>query len=260
VPRVPSSGLVLLTLLLSGCSPGAYEGVDESEDEDAEQVQQTRRVLLCMQGLSDRTTEWDKGLFALCEAVEDQGLELIRDGDFPAFGALDENGAYRALFASLDQNGDGWVDEDDPFTLVHLVGFSWGGINVTDLAQRLRKDKRVALARRGVAVMVLLDPYQPQRWSAPVPANVLYTWEYRQSETTSGDCSSTVSLGLGFNGLDPIAKSAGSTCSVYDLDGWLDDVGHCDVPVLATEAALHNLTRYEDYPPWADRGEPCEVD
>lgn len=251
---------IALALPLVGCAVGAPEIDSENAEDDSDAVQTTRRLLLCQQGLSDRTMEWDKGLFSLCETVEKAGFELVRDGAYPAFGAMDENGAYRAMFDALDTNNDGWVDGSDTPTELHLVGFSWGGINVTDLANRLRKDSRVATGRRGVAGMVLLDPFQPQRWRAPIPANVARAWEYRQTDTTEDDCSSTVSLGFGFNGLSPKAKSASSACSVYDLDTFMDGVGHCDVPVRARDAAIVNLTQHKDYAAWSAYAEECPLD
>ncbi|NUO48265.1 MAG: hypothetical protein HOV80_05340 [Polyangiaceae bacterium] len=250
----------LLASLTAGCAVEQIPIEGDSSDEESGALGDVRRVLLCQQGLSDRTMEWDKGLFDLCEAAEAEGFDLIWDGDYPAFGALDENGAYKALFNKLDENDDGVVNGADSPALVHLVGFSWGGINVTDLAKRLSKDSRIATGRRGVAGMVLLDAFQPQAWHATIPANVVDAWVYRQTDTTSGDCSSTVSLGFGFNGKSPVAKSEMTSCTDYDLDAFLDGVGHCDVPKTATEAALVNLLEHEDYEPWADYASACEVD
>lgn len=250
----------LLVSLAAGCAVEQVPIEGDSGDEERGALGDVRRVLLCQQGLSDRTMEWDKGLFDLCEAAEASGFDLIWDGDYPAFGALDENGAYEALIDELDENDDGVVTSKDSPALVHLVGFSWGGINVTDLAKRLGKDKRVVTGRRGVAGMVLLDAFQPQAWHATIPANVLDAWVYRQTDTTSGDCSSTVSLGIGFNGRSPLAKSDTTSCTDYDLDAFLSGVGHCDVPKIATDAALVNLLEHKDYEPWADYASACDVD
>lgn len=245
------------TCLLLGCAP--VDPSTPSEDaEDEGQGVSARRVLLCEQGLSDRTMEWDKGLFDLCEAAEDEGFELIRDGDYPAFGALDEGGAYEALFAALDTNHNGIVSSKDQPALVYLVGFSWGGINVTDIAERLRKDDRVTNSRRGVAGLVLLDAFQPQISRARIPSNVLRAWVYRQTDTTEGDCSTYASLGFGFNGHRALAKSEMTICSEYDVDE-LAAVGHCDMPVFAREAALANLTEGRDYAPWADLAKDCAL-
>jgi hypothetical protein len=249
--------LVFTASLATGCV--VEPGVDDEETtEDREMEASTvRRVLLCEQGLSDRVTEWDKGLFDLCEAAEAGGLDLIRDGKYPAFGALDQHGAYDALFDYLDSNDDGLVTGADAPTNVRLVGFSWGGINVTDIAWWLQRDERIIPSRRGVSVMVLLDPYQPHLWHATIPSNVARVWEYAQSNTTEGDCSTTASLGSGFNGLTPRIKGAGSYCAYYDLDRFKGSVGHCDVPVTATKAALVNLLDRKDYGPWAKYEEGC---
>ena len=247
-------------LLLSGaaCAPGQTSLEGDSAEEDSAASSAPRRLLLCQQGLSDRTTGWDKGLFAVCLAAEDAGIEVIWDGEYPAFGALNEKGAYRALFETLDENGDGEVDGDDSPADIHLVGFSWGGKNISDIAERLRKDLRVSGSHSIVKAMVLFDPYQPQAWQVNVPNNVRNAWVYRQSETTDGDCSMTVSLGFGFNGLEPHVKSPASThCAQYDLDTFMGEVGHCDTPSVARKAALHNLTTLSDYPDWAPNAEAC---
>lgn len=251
------SGLFLLSTGALGCAPESASAFDEEADQAFPELSAARRVLLCQQGLSDRATGWDKGLFALCEAADGVGIELIRDGAHPAFGALDENGAYAALFDELDENGDGVVNSKDTQLVVHLVGFSWGGINTADIAERLRKDNRIVSGRRGVAAMVLLDAFQPQVSRVNIPSNVLHAWIYRQTETTKGDCSINASLGFGFNGHRPRARSEMSFCSHYDLDDFVANVGHCDVPKVATKAALTNLIKHADYAPWADHAEEC---
>jgi pimeloyl-ACP methyl ester carboxylesterase len=234
----------------------ADDGTEFETDFESQQtaLKQPRRLLLCQQGLSDRTIGADRGLFALCESVEEAGFDLVWDGDYPAFGALDENGAYQALFSALDTNNDGAVDNNDKPTLVHLVGFSWGGINVTDIAARLGQDARVHWQRRGVSGMVLFDPYQLLVTRATIPANVLDAWVYRQTETTEGDCSAAASFGYGFNGRRPKATSDLTLCSDYDLDEMYDSVGHCDVPSVAADAAYQNLVLRRNDPalaPWA---------
>lgn len=241
-----------------GCAPEQPDLGLEAADGDHEAIEDERRVLVCMQGLGDRLMDADRGLFALCETAEDAGFELVRDGDYAAFTALDEAGAYAALFDALDSDDDGWIDDWDAPAQVYLVGFSWGGVNVADVANRLRKSWWIADDRRSVTGLVMLDPYQPQRWWVTVPANVENAWEYRQTSTTEGDCSATVSLGFGFNGLDPWAKSSATSCTHYDLDEFLEDVGHCDVPSQATDAALHNLLELEDDPRWAERAHRCD--
>ena len=258
-PRVVRNRLGLaLTLVGAWLSSGCLADSDVgSSSADAKAV---TRVLLCQQGMADRTTESDKGLFELCESVEEAGFTLIRDGAFPAFGALDENGAYAALFDALDTNGDRKVDEDDELVAVHLMGFSWGGINVTDIAARLKRDTRILTKRRGVSAMVLLDPFQPLVSRSVVPSNVFYTWVYRQTETTQGDCSIGPSLGFGFNGHRPLAKSDSRFCETYDLDSFMEDVGHCDVPRAAREAAFLNLTERQSLAAWDDHGDACDLD
>lgn len=245
--------------LTAACTPGQADLSGETAEDESSESSSVRRVLLCQQGLSDRTTGWDKGLFDVCESAGAAGFEVIWDGDYPAFGALNENGAYAALFDTLDDNGDGWVDEDDTPTQIYLVGFSWGGINTSDVAERLWLDWRVAIPRAYVTGMVLFDPYQPQVSRVKIGANVKHAWVYRQTETTDGDCSETVSLGFGFNGHRPKAKSANNECTFYDLDAFAGEVGHCDVPYVARNAAITNLTKLEDHEPWDAWAEVCPL-
>ena len=250
-------GVMGLVTASVGCVPGSMLGEDQASGDDALSV---RRLLVCEQGLGDRTSGDDRGLFHLCEAAEKGGIELVRDGDYAAFGALDENGTYAALFDALDENGDGVVDNRDSPVLVHLVGFSWGGINITDVAERLRTDHRVSSSRKGIAAMVLLDPFQLQVSRTNIPSNVLRAWVYRETEFTAGDCSATFSLGFGFNGHRPRARSEMTFCSDYDLDAFIGDVGHCDVPGVATKAALTNLLTLGDYAPWEAHAVECSLD
>ena len=248
------AGLVLIAV---GCEPGEGFIADEVDEDDTSASSSVRRVLLCQQGLSDRTSGWDKGLFDVCEGAEADGFEVIWDGEFPAFGALSENAAYKALFKTLDDNGDGYVDSKDSYAEIYLVGFSWGGVNTSDIAERVRVDWRIAGSRSFISGMILFDAYQPQISRVNIPSNVFNAWVYRQTETTEGDCSETVSLGWGFNGHRPKAKSEMTFCSTYDLDQFLGEIGHCDVPSVTRDAARHNLATRTDYKPWASYAEAC---
>lgn len=243
-----------MMVAVSGCV------VETELDAQISDSREVTRVLLCQQGLSDRTTGWDKNLFDLCEEAERADFLLVRDGSYPAFGALDQNGAYDALFEALDTNGDDRIDGRDAAASIHLVGFSWGGINATDIAARWGRDTRIASSRRVVTAMVLLDPFQPLVSRATIPANVLYTWEYRQTVTTEGDCSIGPSLGFGYNGHRPRATSDVTFCTHYDLDSFMHGIGHCDVPLAATRAALENLLQHRSFSQWDDYGESCPLD
>ena len=107
--------------------------------------------------------------------------------------------------------------------------------------------------------MVLFDPYQPLT-SLTIPANVLHAWVYRQSETSASDCAHDVSLGIGFNAAIPTDESELGWCAHYDLDAFLGEVGHCQVPSKATQAAFVNLTERDAYGPWADHAKACATD
>ncbi|MEM1028720.1 MAG: hypothetical protein AAF928_15165 [Myxococcota bacterium] len=227
---------------------------------DQQSAAQTARrlVLLCQQGLSDRVTGWDKGLFSLCERAEAHGFELVYDGAYPAFGALDEGGAYAALFETLDTNEDGLVDAGDEPSSVYLVGFSWGGVNINEIAYRLSADPHTAPGYGGVAVMVLLDAYQPFYADFDVPLSVHQTWSYRQTKTQSDDCSHDISFGYGYRGLKPHHHpEALGTCRDLDLERVDPGVGHCGVVNSAADAVFHNLTTRRSDPSWSKKAQPC---
>jgi pimeloyl-ACP methyl ester carboxylesterase len=245
--------LALASLALSGCG-------GEDAASTASHQTQAQPLLLCQQGLSDRISEWDKGLFDFCEGIEAQGFHLIWDGDYPAFAAMADQGAYAALFETLDSDGDGDVDASDELFAIHLVGFSWGGMNIAYLADRLERDERVKGARDRVEAMVLFDAYQPFAGHVPIAKNVALSWLYRQSNTGEGDCSSTISLGIGYNGPEPLAKNPNSRCAHYDLDGFLGEIDHCGVILAADEAAVVNVTKKLSYGAWQDHAEGCALE
>lgn len=245
--------MVVAAVILGGC------GGEDLPSQESYQTQ-PQPLLLCMQGLSDRSTEWDKGLFAFCEGIEAKGFHLVRDGEYPAFGAMSDQGAYAALIETLDTDGDGDVDGGDERYAIHLAGFSWGGMNIAYIADRLERDARVKGARDRVEAMVLFDPYQPFTGSVPIAKNVSLAWLYRQSNTAADDCSATISLGIGYNGKDPLVQSPNTRCADYDLDGFLGDVSHCGVVLAADEAATVNMTKKLSYGAWEDHAEGCPLD
>jgi hypothetical protein len=220
-------------------------------------VAKPQPLLVCQQGLGDRTMG-DKGLFALCEALEQEGHELVRDGDLAAFGALSAAAAYDALFDALDTNADGWANDHDEPKSIRLIGFSWGGVGIVGLAHELLADPRVAWSRLHVDTLALLDPYRPYHGPIALPHNVRRAWIYRQSQADAGDCSNYLTFGYGFHGL--MAKATESTqCADYDLDVVLPGTGHCSLISRAHDAVFANISAGLDHEAWMSARSDCLV-
>jgi pimeloyl-ACP methyl ester carboxylesterase len=245
--------MILAAIALAGC---VSDDVASQQDYQA----QPRPLLLCMQGFSDRLTDWDKGLFAFCEGIEAQGFHLVRDDEYPAFAAMADQTAYDALFDTLDSDDDDDVDGEDELFAIHLAGFSWGGMNIAYLAEELEADERVKGGRDRIEAMVLFDPYQPFADHVPIAKNVVLSWVYRQSNTGDDDCSATVSLGNGYNGREPLVQNPNTRCAHYDLDDFRGEIGHCDVIEAADEAAVVNVIQKRSYGAWQENVLTCSLE
>jgi hypothetical protein len=151
------------------------------------------------------------------------GAELIQDCvEGPCFSTFEfevmTNPSRTTLVGALDTNLDGRVTAADTrFDLV-LIGYSWGGTNVRDLAAWMQTDASFDDARRGVSVMVALDAYRPGA-SMDVPGNVAKFLSLRHSAAPPGDCSFLTVGGFVLSGpylgLVPRCK-ASSQCIDYD--------------------------------------------
>ncbi len=128
------------------------------------------------------------------------------------------NPSRDALVRALDSNKDGRVTAaDDPARLV-LVGYSWGGTNVRDLALWMTSEPRIDDARRRVEFLLALDPYRPGG-TMDIPGNVDQFVEYRHSVAPANDCSRITLGGIPVSGpylgIVPRCK-AGTACTDYD--------------------------------------------
>jgi hypothetical protein len=174
--------------------------------------------------------------------------------NFPNTEVTTGSNSYQALFNALDSNADNLIDHLDTPCQLNVLGFSWGGVNASRLASTFLTDARVAPQRRRVERLILLAPYQPLVFNVEIPSGVENTWVYRHSATPSfGDCSSSAVLGP-YLGVPPRC-AVGQACADYDYslapNTWFQglvygsygsDVGHCDLPNIATPAVLANLT------------------
>lgn len=217
---------------------------------------------ICLTGAINQSSGANDAFSALCD---DARLgDVVQDCDsgrcyssFDTFPSKDVGGAYAALFAALDANRDGRVDDADKPCSINVLGFSWGGMNAVRLAQRLVDDARVSPSVR-IEYLVMLDAYQPFAASPLVPARVRHSLSFRHSIAPRLDCSRSAPLGP-YLGLSPRCP-AGQDCADYDFSRSPEtmfplyrrassagrevpgrDVEHCDVSAAAHEAVIAML-------------------
>ncbi len=151
------------------------------------------------------------------------GNELIRDcTGSPCYSTFAfevmTNPSRTLLVSALDTNKDGRVTSADTrFDLV-LLGYSWGGTNVRDMAAWMQTDPQFDADRRNVGTLVVIDPYRPGA-GMDVPGNVTRFIELRHSVAPPDDCSRLLVGGITISGpylgLVPRCKST-SQCTDYD--------------------------------------------
>jgi hypothetical protein len=128
------------------------------------------------------------------------------------------NPSRDALVKALDSNKDGRVTSADDAARLVIVGYSWGGTNVRDLALWMTSEPRFDDARRRVEFLLALDPYRPGG-TMDIPANVEQFVEYRHSVAPANDCSRITLGGIPVSGpylgIVPRCKS-GTVCTDYD--------------------------------------------
>lgn len=221
----------------------------------------TCSVTLCINGAGTRTGGGNGDFATVCDAVDGVIEDCGLSGCYGAFSANytgEPTDALDALHAALDADQSGIVDSQDPPCAVTLVGYSWGGTNVVQVAENMVTDTRFSVERAVVNRMVLVDPYSPLVGSTnDVPVNVAESWTYRQSISTPDDCSVNVPLGP-FNGLPPTCAMS-STCTDYDYSlspnaTFMDQsglftgfsergqqVGHCSIVRISAANVLANV-------------------
>lgn len=128
------------------------------------------------------------------------------------------NPSRDALVKALDTNKDGRVTAADDAASLVLVGYSWGGTNVRDLALWMTTEPRFDDARRAIELVIALDPYRPGG-TMDIPGNVAQFVEYRHSVAPANDCSRITFGGVPVSGpylgIVPRCK-AGTACTDYD--------------------------------------------
>ncbi len=203
-------------------------------------------VTVCLSGAGPKHVGGNPAFAQLCEPLP--GLVPACDAEgtcSPAFQITEKKAALDAALAALDRNDDGRVGEGDPVCVFNIVGYSWGGVNATELAKAFLHDERIAPTHRAVDRLVLIDPYRPMA-RVEVPRGVSRFHSIRQSDPPANDCSRNSPLGP-YRGLLPRCEAA-ETCEDLDVSNTPDtryptsdgrtvrgrDVGHCRVVRIAT--------------------------
>lgn len=222
----------------------------------------TCQVSLCLTGAVDQNSNSNAAFQSICEHEDIPGLveDCEREGCYSSFDSfLDgtHRTIYPALFAALDTNGDGRLDDQDERCELNLLTFSWGGPAALKIADRLATDERVAAPHERITRLLMLDPYRPNT-TLSLPDNVDKARVWRQSASPADDCSRW-SVGGPYRGL-PLDCPPEADCQDVDISALEDDVlltsrrdivaiepdqvGHCEVALVARDwmmGALHDF-------------------
>lgn len=210
-----------------------------------------RPVTVCLTGAcSDLSANCgsNQGFTDICDALAALDAGIVRSSSGTTFAtALSNNASTVAgpLFTALDKNGDNKVDALDGLIDLNILGFSWGGKNSDDLANRVVTDTRIDRSVIHSRVIVM-DGYQPFETKVAIPAGIDRAWSFRHSVAPATDCSNGAPLGpyLGLR----LACASGQQCSDYDFsiapstqtfNGYhASNIGHCDVPYAAHDFVM----------------------
>jgi hypothetical protein len=144
------------------------------------------------------------------------------------------------IVQALDTNHDGRVTDADAPAELNLVGYSWGGFNAHDVAERIAADPRFSSTRRGVTRLFTLDAYRTDylllaRTEMRVSANVKAFYSFRHTKAPADECSRLIAGLVGpFTGRDPLC-TGDTICRDHDFSAApaSEQVDHCDVPRYA---------------------------
>jgi hypothetical protein len=251
-----------------GGDGGADAGKQDAGRTDAGTMPLRARKYLCINGAGTagpggRNTGGNPDFETVCGRLGPSLVKACSSGtcfstfQFEATGII--QASRTALVAALDTNNDGRVTGADADVDVVLLGYSWGGTNVRDMAEWMRTDAKFDDSRRRVAIMMTFDPYRPFK-KLDIPANVAEYVEYRHSVAPAGDCSIIKAVGVKVSGpyLGIVPRCTGtSKCLDYDYStapntffptllspgrGYIGSkVDHCGIVSVAASAALPYL-------------------
>lgn len=216
---------------------------DAAVDPDADSVPADAPWLVqCFEGAGEaRITKLDTYCSSLTERILPECASDTPESCEGSWAYTKKTQAYAALLAALDTNGDGSVDDADTPQRLALIGHSWGGTNLADVAAQLASEPRVSPSRRFVHLALTFDAFRPLYELKGSP-NMKQLWVLRQSAPVNDSCSPGVG-GLRYRGLVPRC-AAGQVCRDFDYSRSPDvafptqaggsylggEIGHCRVP------------------------------
>lgn len=219
--------LLLSALFCLACSPTpAPESLPPIEVELP-----TCTVTACLAGAMTREDGANPWMAQLCEALPGTFTSCDDTGRcYPMFSAFGVDEALDAITKAQSRER----------CALHVVGYSWGGVNAVALAEALHAQGHP------IEQLHLIDPFSP--FAGPtlsIPDNVRRAFIYRHSSSPPNDCSRRAPLGpyAGF----PPSSECGERC--VDLDVSLtpqavfdaeprsytgEAIGHCRIVRVAT--------------------------
>lgn len=210
-------------------------------------------ISVCMAGAYTRNSGANPIFDTICDVLPGLVKDCVNGTCYNLFEMFDSDKAYQAVFNALDSNQDGVYDDEDPSCIVSFLGYSWGGVNATEMAQRFVADTNIVESRRILHRLVVIDPYRPLS-NVTVPAGVVKFWEYRHSISPSDDCSAGSVLGP-YEGIVPECHNS-VTCKDYNYSlapnqvfgGYSgQNIGHCTVVYAAVKPVIHNVIAGQDH-------------
>lgn len=217
---------------------------------------------LCIAGPEQDARQANRDLAELCRRAP--GVLRRCEGERCASVWTSEQwrAGLAALVASLDKNGDGKVDDEDPACPIFAAGWSTGGATAAeDLPKQLAADARLAADRAVVDRLVLIAPWAPDHEQISVAANVRKAWIYRHTKTPEHDCSKAFAGGPWLS--PPPVCGPATACVDYDYSlepglAYLSrrgsragpEIGHCLITAVVAKVGLANLVEGEET--WAE--------
>jgi hypothetical protein len=224
---------------------------------------------LCVGGPGELDSEANRDLGELCARAP--GVVQRCEGErCESVWAVDGwEAGLEGLIASLDLEGDGKLDADEPTCPLNLAGWSTGAVVVSQaLPAALAADPRVDPVHAKVQHLVAIAPYSLGSEQLAIAPNIGKAFIYRNTKTPEDDCSTAFENGP-WRSPTPVCGEQ-TTCFDYDYSRDLDlayvgrrgarsgaEIGHCNVVAIVAKNGLDNLVLGQEsfkelIPPYSD--------